>query len=52
LNLEEERKIVKYVGGMSEVKAVEIEVACPSLLGKVGRMTRCVGKVFVPEVSS
>jgi hypothetical protein len=49
--LEEELRLVEYMVGEGEVKAVEIEVACPSLLGKVGKMMRCVGRIFVPEVS-
>ncbi|KAG9192889.1 hypothetical protein G6011_11623 [Alternaria panax] len=49
LCLEEERDLIKYVGGTGEVKAVHMEVACPSLLGKVGKMMTVGGRIFVPE---
>lgn len=51
LCLEEERALIQYVGGTGEVKTEKIEVACPSLLGKVGMMKTIRGRIFVPEVS-
>lgn len=48
-NLDEERELIRYVGGTGEVKTVEMEVACSSLLGKVGKMMRMRGRIFVPE---
>ncbi|CAN9170778.1 unnamed protein product [Alternaria alternata] len=49
LCLEEERALIQYVGGTGEVKTEKIEVACPSLLGKVGMMKTIRGRIFVPE---
>ncbi|KAL1799771.1 hypothetical protein ACET3X_000113 [Alternaria dauci] len=49
LSLEEELALIQYVGGAGEIKAVEIEVACSSLLGKVGKMMKVMGRIFVPE---
>jgi hypothetical protein len=51
LCLEEERALIQYMGGTGEVKTEKIEVACPSLLGKVGMMKTIRGRIFVPEVS-
>ena len=39
------------MGGTGEVKTETIEVACSSLLGKVGMMKKIKGRIFVPEVS-
>ncbi|CAN9163786.1 unnamed protein product [Alternaria alternata] len=49
LCLEEERALIQYVGGTGEVKIEKIEVACPSVLGKVGMMKTIRGRIFVPE---
>ena len=51
LCLEEERALIQYVGGTGEVKTEKIEVACPSLLGKVGMMKKIRGMINLPEVS-
>jgi hypothetical protein len=48
-NLDEEKDLIKYVGGIGEIKKVELEVACQSVLGKVGKMETIRARIFVPE---
>jgi len=45
--VEEEERLKVYVGNAAEVKTVQLEVACPSLLGLVGKMKVIEGRVFV-----
>jgi hypothetical protein len=45
----EERKLAEYIGGNYGIKEIEMEVQCASLLGKVGKMTTVIGRIFVSE---
>jgi hypothetical protein len=47
-NSEEERKLLEYVGDNCEINELEIEVACSSLLGNMGKMTMLRARIFVP----
>jgi hypothetical protein len=48
MNAYEEARLMEHVGGDCGIKEVELEVQCPSLLGKVGKMTTVMGRIFVP----
>jgi hypothetical protein len=48
LNGIEEAKLMEYVGVEGGIKEVELEVQCPNMLGKVGKMTTVHGRIFVP----
>jgi hypothetical protein len=45
----EERALAEHIGGDCGIKEVELEVACASLLGKVGKMEKVMGRIFVPQ---
>ncbi|KAF1836962.1 hypothetical protein BDW02DRAFT_577546 [Decorospora gaudefroyi] len=47
----EAQRLLEYVtsGGECEVRTVEMDVQCPSLLGKVGKVTNVQGQVFVQD---